>query len=42
MAKRLVDRLEEIKAAKVGKILTDLEAASPVVTLHSMLAERRD
>ena len=42
MAKRLVDRLEEIKAAKVGEILTDLKAASPVVTLDSTPAESRD
>ena len=42
LAKRLVDRLEEINAAKVGEILTDLKAASPVVTLDSTLAESRD
>ena len=42
LANGLVDRLEEIKAKKVGEILTDLKAASPVVTLDSTLAESRD
>ena len=38
----MVKRLVEIKAAKVGEILTDLKAAIPVLTLHSTLAESRD
>ena len=33
MAETLADRLEELKAGKVGETLTDLKAASPVVTL---------
>ena len=38
MAKTLTDRLEEVKAGKVGETLTDLKAASPVVTLAPTLA----
>ena len=33
LAEKLVDRLEELKAGKVGETLTDLKAASPVVIL---------
>ena len=39
LAETLADRLEELKAGKVGETLTDLKAASPVVTLATSLAE---
>ena len=42
LAKTLADRLEEIKAGKDGETLTDLKAASPVVTMASTLGESRD
>lgn len=35
----LVDELAEVKAGKVGQTLSDLKAASPVVTLPPTLAE---
>ena len=35
----LVDRLAELKAGKVCQTLSDLKAASPVVTLPPTLAE---
>ena len=35
----LVDRLVEVKTEKVGQTLSDLKAASPVVTLAPTLAE---
>ena len=34
----LSDRLAEVKVAKVGETLTDLKAASPVLTLFPKLA----
>ena len=39
MAETLADRLEELKAWKVGNTLTNLKAASPVVTLAPTLTE---
>ena len=39
MAETLPNRLEELKAGKVGHTLTDLKAASPFVTLAPTLAE---
>ena len=39
MAETLADRLEELKACKVGNILTNLKDASPVVTLAPTLTE---
>ena len=39
MAETLPDRLEELKPGKVGDTLTNLKAASPVVTLAPTLAE---
>ena len=41
MAETLADRLEELKAAKVCQTMTDLKAASPVVTLTPTLAEMK-
>ena len=41
LAETLADRLEELKAGKVCQILTDLKAASPVVTLTATLAEMK-
>ena len=41
MAETLADWLEELKAAKVGETLTDLKAASPLVTLAPTLAEMK-
>ena len=41
MAETLANRQEELKAAKVGEKLTDLKAASPVVTLAPTLAEMK-
>ena len=35
----LVDRLVEVKTGRVGQTLSDLKAASPVVTLAPTLAE---
>lgn len=35
----LVDELAEVKGGKVGQTLSDLKAASPVVTVPSTLAE---
>lgn len=35
----LVDELAEVKAGKVGQTLSDLKAASPVVTLPPTLGE---
>lgn len=35
----LVDELAEVKSGKVGQTLSDLKAASPVVTLPPTLAE---
>lgn len=35
----LVDELAEVKGGKVGQTLSDLKAASPVVTLPPTLAE---
>ena len=34
----LSDRLAEVKVGKVGETLTDLKAASPVLTLFATLA----
>ena len=39
MAETLPNRLEELKAGKVGHTLKDLKAASPIVTLAHTLAE---
>ena len=39
LAETLADRLEELKAGKVGNTLTNLKAASPVVTLAPTLTE---
>ena len=41
MAETLAKRLEELKAGKVGKTLTDLNAASPVLTLAPTVAEMK-
>ena len=41
MAETLANRLEELKAGKVGKTLTDLKAASPVLTLAPTVAEMK-
>ena len=41
MAETLAERQEELKAGKVGEKLTDLKAASPVVTLAPTLAEMK-
>ena len=41
MAETLANRLEELKARKVGKTLTDLKAASPVLTLAPTVAEMK-
>ena len=40
-AETLADRQEELKPGKVGETLTDLMAASPVVTLAPTLAEMK-
>ena len=39
LAETLGDRLEELKAAKVGNTLTNLKAASPLVTLAATVTE---
>ena len=41
MAETLAKRLEELKAGKVGETLTDLKAASPVLTLARTVAEMK-
>ena len=41
MAETPANRLEELKAGKVGKTLTDLKAASPVLTLAPTVAEMK-
>ena len=41
MVETLARRLEELKAGKVGETLTDLKAASPVLTLAPTVAETK-
>ena len=41
LAESLADCLEELRGGKVGQTLTDLKAASPVVTLAPTLAEMK-
>lgn len=41
MVETLANRLEELKAGKIGETLTDLKALSPVLTLALTLAEMK-
>lgn len=41
MVETLANRLEELKAGKIGETLTDLKATSPVLTLALNLAEMK-
>ena len=41
MVETLANRLEELKAGKIGETLTDLKATSPVLTLALTLAEMK-
>ena len=41
MVETLANRLEELKAGKIGETLTDLNATSPVLTLALTLAEMK-
>ena len=41
MVETLANRLEDLKAGKIGETLTDLKATSPVLTLALTLAEMK-
>ena len=41
LAETLARRLEELNAGKVGETVTDLKAASPVLTLAATVAEMK-
>ena len=41
LVETLANRLEELKAGKIGETLTDLKATSPVLTLALTLAEMK-
>ena len=41
MVETLANRLEELKAGKIGETLKDLKATSPVLTLALNLAEMK-